>query len=194
MIAVSYNKKLKRRKSDVIVQTIQAMQCNVTRNPVTENIIVPSISGLDIFTFGFEFTPDEYKSYEQKVWKIFLKYAVMQHIMTDDKFLKIIMNAESLNVQIKNIIFDFEPDDYDEFILDIMNSKLSNQDILNETRDFTRRDGAKIKQLNVQIKESNEIVHIIDGGYISCNKTIDTRSRDFRNLITYITSGKMVQL
>lgn len=124
-------------------------QCDIRRNPVTENIMVPSISGLDQFTFGFEFTPDEYKNYEQKVWKTFLKYAVMQHIMTDDKFFKIIVNAEHLNIKIKNVKFNFEPEYYEEFIQDIINLKLSNQDILNETKEFVNVDGAKIQQLNV---------------------------------------------
>lgn len=169
-------------------------QCDIRRNPVTEHIMVPSISGLDHFTFGFEFTPDEYKSYEQKVWKSFLKYAVMQHIMTDDKFIKIIDNAEHLNIKIKNVKFDFEPEYYEEFIQDIMNLKLSNQDILSETREFVNVDGAKIQQLNVQINEGNEIIHIFDDGCISCNSTVNVKSNNFKKLITYITSGKMVQL
>ncbi|WP_192987771.1 hypothetical protein [Carnobacterium mobile] len=169
-------------------------QCDIKRNPVTENIMVPSISGSDHFTFGFEFTPDEYKSYEQKIWKSFLKYAVMQHIMTDDKFIKIIDNAEYLNIKIKKVKFDFEPEYYEEFIQDIVNLKFSNQDILKETKEFLNVDGAKIQQLNVQINESNEIIHIFDDGCIFCNSNVNVKSKDFKKLITYITSGKMVQL
>lgn len=167
-------------------------QINRNKKPLFEIVNISSVRGLDCYTFGMEINPDEYRQYEKVVWKYIMKNSIIQHIMTESKYLSIIENSPALQITIKKIEFNFNPEYYEEFISDLMNNRLTKDNILSEVRGFID-EGAEIKVMSVMLPKSTDIIRIYNTGCIYFNSNINTENLYFKKLLTYLITGKLVE-